>query len=60
MSAPGSTIFLAALLGLTVVLGVAVLFLEQPRRLGQFSRTRYATTVVLGLSTLAIIGLVVA
>jgi len=60
MSATGWIILLAVLLGLTVALGVVVLLLEQPLRLERFARTRYLAVVNLGLSTLAIIGVVVA
>lgn len=59
MSVTSSTVFLAVLLGLTVALGVVVLTLEQPDRLGRFPRTRFAAVATLGLSTVAIIGVVI-
>ncbi len=55
----GSTDFLIILLGLTVALGILVLLLEQPRRVGRFVRVRCVAVLALGLSTLAIIGAVI-
>ena len=59
MSAMDWSVFLAVLLGLTVAMGVVVLLLEQPIRLERFGRTRILTVASLGLSTLAIFGIVI-
>ncbi len=59
MGAVDWSVFLAVLLGLTVAIGVVVLLLEQPIRVERFGRTRILMVASLGLSTLAIFGIVI-
>jgi hypothetical protein len=58
MSTTGWTILLAVLLVLTVVLGVVVLLLEQPSRVARLVRSRRWSVLGLGVSVVAIVGVV--